>query len=183
MFKISAKSIVRIVDQITEERDEETVQSCACLTDPESSTAHTTNTIDPPILSRITAPSTSIASALIPPLAFSAQALATSFTLPSIAVTCPEANNVQNTQQTSHSPIPTESAPHSPQSRSPAASQASNNSADFTTPTKIPLLQSFSSGSRNRGGLLISIRPLLNCIFCRFVKITSLQSSTVFKAF
>ncbi|VDD97474.1 unnamed protein product, partial [Enterobius vermicularis] len=161
-----AKNIVRVVEQITEEDDDDCEQQPSgseenlpfVLTDVKSPTVAETA-----FVGNRTSPSTSIASALIPPLAFSAQALASSFTLPTMTLTAGETKLKQNLliNTGSQSPVATESPPHTPQSRSPALSQTSNNSADLITPTKFPLLQSFSSTSRNRneGGKLSCPTP------------------------
>lgn len=145
------------MEQITEEDDDDCEQQPSgseenlpfVLTDVKSPTVAETA-----FVGNRTSPSTSIASALIPPLAFSAQALASSFTLPTMTLTAGETKLKQNLliNTGSQSPVATESPPHTPQSRSPALSQTSNNSADLITPTKFPLLQSFSSTSRNRNG-------------------------------
>uniref|UniRef100_A0A9J2P892 Myelin transcription factor 1 domain-containing protein n=2 Tax=Ascaris TaxID=6251 RepID=A0A9J2P892_ASCLU len=141
--KPDARNIVRVVEQVTDEPDEECDSGGTCEQSLHAS------------------PSTSLAPSIVHPLPFSAEALASSANLPSLGFSCPERCNTGSSQPTPQSPISTESPPRTPHSKSPAPSQTSINSGEFLTPTKLPITVPFSSASKNRneGGKLACPTP------------------------
>ncbi|KHN86889.1 Myelin transcription factor 1-like protein [Toxocara canis] len=141
--KPDAKNIVRVVEQVSDEPEEECDGGSACAQGLHAS------------------PSTSVTPSVVQPLPFSAEALASSTNPTPLSFSCPERCNTASSQLTPQSPISTESPPHTPHSKSPAPSQTSTNSGDFLTPTKLPITVPFSSASKNRneGGKLACPTP------------------------
>lgn len=183
MNKFSAKNIVHVVEQLTEEQEEDSEGNTCKFTNDT-----TDNIICKPSTSNLSLGQTSIdrVSQLSgitslqthPPLPFSAESLA----IPApnhvaIATTvnlnCSERDSTPESQ-TPQSPLSVDSqSSHTPRGKSPIVQFSSLATREFRSPPKIPFsLSSFPTGLKNRNGtviILICNFYSSKCLLCKIL--------------